>query len=154
MNYGAIAIVASCFLVLACDAGEVSAPKRPAVVPPTAVWAGGSDGGAWLECVPVGSISTRYRCTTYNEDTGAVWAQGEYVIRSTHWDKGAKKALYEPVNKTPASLQYTSFDGEIIRLAQQLVLVPDGRINHPFEKGGKKQLYEMGEPRGKEITYD
>jgi hypothetical protein len=42
---------------------------------------------------------------------------------------------------------YSSFDGEIIRLAQAFVLIPDGWINHPFEKGGKKQLYEMGETR-------
>jgi hypothetical protein len=153
VGYRAIAIGAICFFAVACGE-EVTAPKRPAIVPATAVWAGGSDGGAWLDCTAIEPTSKRYRCTTYEENAGEVWAQGEYVIRSAHWDQAAKRASYRPVDQAPAALQYTFFDGDIIHLAPPLVLVPDGWINHPFEKGGKKQLYEMGEPRGNEISYD
>ena len=154
MNRRTLITAVVCLFVAACDEGRVSAPARPAIIPATAVWAGGGDGGAWLDCVALERTPNRYRCTTYEDHAGSVWAEGEYVLRSAHWDQAAKKALYKPVEQMPTALQYSSFDGEIIRLAQPLVLVPDGWINHPFEKGGKKQLYEMGEPRGKEISYE
>lgn len=154
MNRWTLITAVVCLVAAACGEGRVSAPARPASVPATAVWAGGADGGAWLDCVALERTPNRYRCTAYEDHAGSVWAEGEYVLRSVHWQEAKKKALFEPVGQPPSVLQYSAFDGHIIHLVQPLVLIPDGWIKHPFEKGGKKQLFEMGEPRGEEVQYE
>jgi len=83
-----------------------------------------------------------------------MWAQGQYVLRSAQWNENTKRASFAPVTDVPTPLQYNSFDGEIIRLAQPLALVPDGWIRYPLAKGGKKQLFEMGQARSAEVAYD
>jgi hypothetical protein len=154
MDWRTLLAAVVCLLGAACGETEVVAPPRPASVPTAAVWAGGADGGAWLDCVAVQRAHSRYRCTVYNDYGGSVWADGEYVLRSVRWDDQKKKALFGAVNEAPTVLQYSSFDGDIIRLVQPLALVPDGWINYPFEKGGKKQLFELGEPRSEEVQYE
>jgi len=74
-------------------------------------------------------------------------------MRSAQWH-GDKASSFTAVTQAPAKLQYVSFDGEVIHLAQPLVLVPDGWIQYPLEKGGKKQLFELGHVRSAEVRYD
>lgn len=149
----ALAAAVMCASLAACD-HESSARSRPSTVPATAVWAGGADGGAWITCMPLDRKPYRYRCFTYNDQSGSIWAEGEYVLRSAQWNEKTKGASFSPVADVPTQLKYTSFDGEIIRLAHPLVLVPDGWIKYPLAKGGKKQLFELGQTRSAELAYD
>lgn len=153
MNLRAASVIAVSLLTAACEPGEVSAPARPTKVPAAAVWAGGADGGAWIECSVQRSVQDHYRCRVYDDYEGSVWAEGEYVLRLSRWNTSEKNALLEPANQ-PAALRYSSFDGRLIHLADSLVLVPDGWINYPFNSGGKKQLYELGERQGEEVQYE
>jgi hypothetical protein len=45
-------------------------PVRPANVPASAQWAGGADGGAWIECSPTGHGSLA--CRVFADVTGAM----------------------------------------------------------------------------------
>lgn len=53
---------------------RVVVPERPSSVPHTAVWAGGADGGAWIEC-SVDREKNANWCTVWNDQTGEVWAR-------------------------------------------------------------------------------
>ena len=50
---------------------KVEAPPRPPLVPATAVWAGGVDGGDFFEC-DVDEKHSVNRCLIYNDSTGDV----------------------------------------------------------------------------------
>ena len=75
-------------------------------MPASAVWAGGRDGGTWIECRPLNA--ERYDCTNYYEDSGAVWYRGvfEYV-------GGRQRA------QPPDTLRYSHFNGIRILLADE-----------------------------------
>ncbi len=55
--------------------GSVSVPSRPASVPPSAVWAGGQDGGAWFDCSMTGTTEGRFHFTIF-DDGGNMWEEG------------------------------------------------------------------------------
>jgi len=59
---------------------EPSPPKRPSTVPASAVWAGGADGGDWIDC-RAGRDSNP--CTVYNDQTGEVELAGEFILEDT-----------------------------------------------------------------------
>ena len=71
---------AAAVLLWACHGSQP--PDRPAAVPVSAEWAGGPEGGAWINC----SMATKeptvsYDCSLFNED-GTVWAQGIFILVS------------------------------------------------------------------------
>jgi hypothetical protein len=80
-------------------------PPRPSSVPKSATWAGGADGGAWIDCKGVGE---NFRCVIYNDRSGEVWARGEYELQP----RGADR-----------SLTYGGFDGDTIHLVGNRRLV-------------------------------
>ena len=86
--------------VVGCQA---KAPQRPTKVPASAIWAGGPDGGSWIDCAKEDS-GTTYSCTVYNDSSGDVEAQGKYRLQG--------------LPAAPAQLKFTGFDGEVILLAQ------------------------------------
>ncbi len=86
-------------------------PERPSGVPPAAVWAGGVDGGHWVDC-KVEADKPGNPCTVYHDTTAEVVASGLFVLRSSH------KAA------SPDQLQYDFFDGRSIYLASGDVLDP------------------------------
>ena len=92
------------FGLVAC--GPVQPPERPAAVPTTAVWAGGRDGGSWIDCDPLGD--GRYYCTNYHDGGGAVWDEGVYEYVNTRRSTGP-----------PDSLRYSHFNGIAILLADE-----------------------------------
>lgn len=95
-----IATLAVVCAVVACQA---KAPQRPAKVPASAVWAGGTDGGSWIDCARENGDTT-YSCTVYNDFSGNVEAHGKYQLHG--------------VSAAPARLNFTGFDGEVILLAE------------------------------------
>jgi len=98
---------------------EVVVPERPPPVPETAVWAGGVDGGAWIKCSLDREQHANW-CTTWNDQTGAVWARTHFVLRDTG----------QPIPES--ELNYASFDGVWIWLV-------DGRALEPLRFHGVKR---------------
>ena len=88
-------------------------PERLPSIPETAVWAGGADGGAWIECFLDMEKSANW-CTVWDDRNGHVRARTFYVLRDTG----------EPVTET--ELKYLSFSGVEIELA-------DGRLLEPLK---------------------
>ena len=85
------------------------APRRPKGVPGSAVWAGGPDGGSWIEC-KVALDQRGCFCTVYDEWTGEVSAHGTFIPRDT----GASVRADE--------LKYEFFDGTAIVLNNGRIL--------------------------------
>ncbi|MEO8224054.1 MAG: hypothetical protein ABI661_04560 [Gammaproteobacteria bacterium] len=141
---------AGCALA-ACGFG--SGPPRPASVPDSARWAGNIEGGTWLDCQPVPHASLRFSCRAYFETTGAIIAEGPYVLRQRSWNQEALRSEYtEPAVATlPA---YEAFDGRWITLKDNAVLLPDGVITFPSGAShGKRQEYRLGVEVGAASRY-
>ena len=100
------------FVLLGC---KPHAPARPAGVPVSAVWVGGADGGAFIDCAR-SLHGEPNRCNVYNDGTGAVEMDGLFVVRGQA--RGARAD----------ELQYDSADGTRIYLKNNLVLVPYGAV--------------------------
>ena len=79
-----------------------SVPQRPVNVPQSAIWAGGRDGGAFIDCTP--STHTNYLCSVFNDVTGDVWMSGKFVVEGR-----ASSGLVQPS-------EYSGFDGQRILL--------------------------------------
>ncbi|MEO8444882.1 MAG: hypothetical protein ABI567_07760 [Gammaproteobacteria bacterium] len=141
---------AGCALA-ACGFG--SGPPRPAAVPAMARWAGTIEGGTWLDCQPVPAAALRFTCRAYFETTGAVIAEGPYVLRQRTWNQTELRSEYtEPAVATlPA---YEGFDGRWITLKDNAVLLPDGVITFPSGTGhGTRQEYSLGVEVGEATRY-
>lgn len=117
------------FLILLCSLGcGVNPPPRPSNVPAEAIWAGGSDGGAWIQCSPL-SGKWEFHCIVYR-DEGELWAKGTYYLRHIYWDKAQNKTIYSLPQYRPPKLEYSWFNGDEIRLADSMVLLGHGNAIH------------------------
>jgi hypothetical protein len=148
-----VILAVSFSVMMGCVQSDSEAPpKRPTEVPASAVWAGGPDGGSWIDCKS-GSAKDVYECRIYGDPKGTLWAAGNYLLRSSSWNEQRGSADYsEPGEAAP--MVFNFFDGTIIHLKSPLVLVPNGVIDYPFGDGhGKRQEYEVGEPTGPESEY-
>lgn len=111
----AISVLLSAML----GACEAQPPTRHAGIPATAIWAGGKDGGSWIDCKTDAAKNANY-CAVYHEYTGEVVARGLYVLRDT------KKAA------SSADLIYDGFDGRFIFLVNGKILEPVScQVSHP-----------------------
>jgi hypothetical protein len=99
-------VVAASVLLAGCN----HAPKRPANVPVSSIWAGGRDGGVFIDCAASrnGGPNT---CTVYQE-TGDIYMQGNFILQGQSRGAGA------------AELKFNAADGSRIYLENHLVLVP------------------------------
>jgi hypothetical protein len=84
---------------------------RPKSVPENAAWAGGPEGGAYIDCY-YNKLTGFDECTTYNDWTGDAIVSGSFVLDGQ--SRGA----------TPPELRYSWFDGERIGLDMH---TPDGK---------------------------
>jgi hypothetical protein len=127
---------AICLLLLTMGCrSTITPPPRPALVPADAEWAGGRDGGKWILCKH--TTGPAYDCSVYNDYSGKLEAQGQFV---------------HSFPSRPAALKYSTYDGVSIHL-QSGQLLPEGWINYPFgDGGGKRVLYERGQEK-QETTY-
>lgn len=76
-------------------------PSRPAGIPELAQWAGGPDGGHFIEC---SSYQNFDRCLIYDDQTGKLLIDREFVLRSSG----------RPIQ--PNSIAMLSFDSHRILL--------------------------------------
>jgi len=104
--------VLGCLSIFLSCTSKIDPPPRPAGVPQSAVWAGGADGGAFIDC----RVNTdgSDACVVYNDYTGQPWTRGEagYVLEGKA--RGA----------TQDELKYLGTDGERIFLTNGETLVP------------------------------
>ena len=107
------------FLLVSCSQNQQPITHlRPAGVPLSAVWAGGVDGGSFIDCDS--DAQARYnRCLIYNETTGDVEGGGDFVLR------GSGRAA----NKT--ELKYDGSDNVRIYLQGGKILEPISVIRPP-----------------------
>lgn len=145
-------VVAFAFLLASLACTPAPPPVRPDGVPPSAVWAGGPDGGSWVLCRPSESELSTFHCTAYNDFTGDVAASGRFVLTpsttaTTRGDRTSSASAAE----VPA---IAGFDGIKFFLKDNAVLVPHGWITTSFGNGhGKKVQYSMGEQVGEEVEF-
>jgi hypothetical protein len=85
--------------------------RRPSGVPESAIWAGGVDGGAFIDCALPTSSKTN-ACNVYNDATGDVWMSGAFALRGSSFDN---------LNVAP---RFAYADGTKIGLTDHFVLEP------------------------------
>jgi len=128
-------------MISACAFNQ--APARPERVPKSAVWAGGPDGGAWIDCRPAAKEPyLQYDCTIYYE-SGTIWSSGAFVVA-----EGRAGAYRFPSGAFPPVRisQYVDYDGRRVFVRDGGLLLPRGWIEHPSGDGhGKRERYELGE---------
>jgi hypothetical protein len=135
-----------------CDYCTPVPPERKPGIPQEAVWAGGLDGGAWIQCSKQKGF--QYSCSIYNDFTGELMAKGVFFHRRIIYDSSENKQIIKDLPNEKDLSPYNFFDGVFIHLAPGEALVPDGEIIWPFdEKHGKKQYFENGVAIGEEIQY-
>ena len=143
------------FLVLAlsgCDYGQHNPPERKSGIPETAVWAGGVDGGSWIQCTREHGIE--YSCAIYNDYTGHILAKGTFLHRKLTYDADERKTEVVSLEGQQKLPPYVHYDGIFIHLAGEEALVPDGIIMSPFDhEHGKKQQFTNGKEVGDEVQY-
>lgn len=94
--------------IVACTS-KIDPPPHPVGVPQSAIWAGGADGGAFIDCrVNADGSDT---CKVYNDFTGQIWMSGIYVLKGQK--RGATREELVPVFA----------DGEEIFLANGAILI-------------------------------
>ena len=127
-----IALVATA-VALACTPTP-KAPRRPFGVPKTAAWAGGADGGAWIDCWRVSDVlraeereahadvqahadmDAHFDCSIFAAE-GAIAKRGRFTLDDVV-DGGMR------VTATPRRvMQYDAWDGVRILLSDGRVLV-------------------------------
>lgn len=128
-----------------------AAPTRPSAVPQSAEWAGGAEGGAWIQCgMRTKEPHLGYECSVFNEQ-GAPWAIGSFVYAERDSNGHYKAAMMPSPFK---SLSFDGFDGERILLRKGKALVSDGTIDYPLGDGhGKRATFELGQRVGGEASY-
>lgn len=127
-----------------------SDPARPATVPAEATWAGGVDGGAWIQCgVRYKEPATVYECSIYSEGRGDLNTKGRFVF--VRCDPNGRCTPGISLMRRP---RFEAFDGVRLYLASEEFLVPDGEIDYPFgDRHGKRVTYKMGVQNGPERSY-
>jgi hypothetical protein len=100
-------LVLAAIMLLGCN--NTRPPERPAKVPPSAVWAGGADGGSWIDCAPIPTGSPDvYSCTVYLDPTGDAEVWGTFRLHG----------------RASPPLHFSGFDGDTIYLADGAKLEP------------------------------
>lgn len=92
-----LALVCAAFLAVAAFLGwsvkgllgrdDSPTPMRPANVAASALWAGGPDGGVWIDCVK--SAGRLFQCGIYAQYNGALVEQGQFEL-----DTGAVRPAF------------------------------------------------------------
>ncbi len=119
-TYENILALALGLLLWGCNT-QVTPPPRAVGIPMDAVWAGGTDGGAWFKSRQQGRL---YYCQVFNDQTGDVWAEG-FFKAAGNLEKMAKDN----------NLKYEWFDGKRIQLEGGVFLEPvQGRVEYPVPK--------------------
>ncbi|MEJ7615890.1 MAG: hypothetical protein WKF30_02690 [Pyrinomonadaceae bacterium] len=147
-----IFICAALLVSVGCRGSD--GPYRKPGIPPTAVWVGGREDGEWIFCEALDAKGQRRFCKVFDGRSGGTRSSGEYVLRQIAWSQELGRSEYEETSAAPPALQYQSFDGQSIILADNLILLPDGWIDYPSGGGhGQRQQYRAGLKLGDSRPY-
>lgn len=109
--------VVLCLPLLACQHGsELEPPPRPRGVPAAAVWAGGVDGGDFIQLSPAKAAGT-YFAKIYNDHSGELDFSGELRLSKP---SAARIDVNDPKS-------YSGWDGETLHLRDGRSLKPVGK---------------------------
>ena len=73
---GFLVIVILLIIVIQYYKPRAEQPERPESVPASAVWDGGVDGGNWIDCQLIDSLSSVFDCTVYEDFNGEILFKG------------------------------------------------------------------------------
>ncbi len=102
-------------------------PERPENVPVTAIWAGGRDGGAFIECLRAIETNHCFDCVVYFDYSGDIWMREIFCP-----DEGA--ITIDSLRKV-----YGGYDGIWISLKDGRQLVP--LVNRDLNSAQEKEWY-------------
>jgi len=90
LSFAAIALTLGLLAWVLLPSSASPEPERPANVPASAQWAGGPDGGMWIQCDPTGGYLS---CRVYANVTGVLVEEGEFFlspgsVRPTRYSAG------------------------------------------------------------------
>lgn len=111
-------VLAALAIVLMCSCTRP--PERPASVSKEAVWAGGADGGAWVDCgMSTKEPLTTFRCSIFHEN-GDPWIDdGSFALVEP--TSGGYDFIEGPFH----DVHPIGFDGNIIDVRGSRVLIPE-----------------------------
>lgn len=127
---------------------------RPVGIPETAIWAGGLDGGSWIDCISIENNSIY--CRVYFEADGDLYFGGKFVL----FDQSGKKVKLDPDKEKSLNYIRTNLsgaDGTRIYLIDNSVLEPEGWLYIPYgnvKDQGIKKYFKEGKETGQEEKYD
>jgi len=102
-------------------------PERPENVPATAVWAGGRDGGVFMECLNAAETNHCFDCVVYFDHSGNIWMREIFCL-----DEGA--ITIDSLRKV-----YGGYNGIWIFLKDERQLVP--LVNRDRMSNQEKEWY-------------
>lgn len=109
-------------LILISCGEKFTPPEKPQNVPTSAVYAGGPDGGTWIDCIRKRQSKFVYLCKRYDEETGLKASEGFYKLKSFYWSKKLEKPIYADISNV--QLKFDNADAlEEIILLNRLILV-------------------------------
>lgn len=95
-------------------------PSRPPSVPDQAVWAGGADGGAWVDCgMSTKEPLTTFQCSVFRK-RGDIWIDGR-SFALVDQVPGGYELLEGPFHR----IHPISFDGDVIDVRGSRLLIPE-----------------------------
>ena len=100
-------------------------PQRPATVPPSAEWAGGIDGGEWVDCSE--AVGGYNHCQVFEETKGLLLRKSQYLL----------KGLGRPATRSELRYRYVSGTEILLQGGLVLVEVPSSETVAPFSSEGK-----------------
>ena len=121
LSYSFIALLA----VALAEACHGYPPQRPATVPPSADWAGGIDGGEWVDC-SVG-VDGYNHCQIFEQTKGLLLLKSRYVLQG----------LGRPATRSELRYRYVSGKEILLQGGLVLVAVPSSETVAPFSSEGK-----------------
>ena len=106
-------------LTLSCT--ELAQPERPPAVTKEAIWAGGPDGGAWVDCgMSTKEPLTTFTCTVFHE-SGDTWVPRRSFALVDRSADGEYSLIVGPFHR----VEPISFDGDVIDVRGSRLLVPE-----------------------------
>jgi hypothetical protein len=125
------AVAAGLFVVYLKYGEPMRPPIRPNSVPQAALWIGGPDGGAWIECRAIGGQrSKRFFCSVYADVTGEILNKGAFHLQGESLDAIQLQRLME------------AYTGDEIFLGDGRALVAEVPIDSTTHEQMMKRRYE------------
>ncbi len=111
-------------LLLTLSCTELAQPERPPSVTKDAVWAGGPDGGAWVDCgMSTKEPLTTFTCTVFDEQ-GAPWVPRRSFALVDRSTEGKYSLIEGPFHR----VEPIGFDGDVIDVRGSQLLVPENWV--------------------------